>query len=308
MPEKRFILKKISNGVEIPLTGQLTVGRSPESGLKLTEGSPSRRHAQLSICDGALFVEDLNSTNGTYVNDKRIEADTKVKLKSNDRLRFDVEQFLFHIESDDPPTDQTIQRINEADIVVDAGPKRLPGGWIENPKKEGNETQYMSPEQVRQERKRLADGPIDQALGAVEAPQLVVLGGPEERPVRMELRTNQVGEWTVGSQSDRDIILKRDGVSALHAKIVNEGNQWKVIDQLSANGTFVNGRRCMTCNLNSTDRITFGPVQCIFQLPKGGAARRSGPSTSVWKNVLIGAGMLLLVLVVAYAAWSYFLP
>ena len=33
------------------------------------------------------------------------------------------------------------------------------------------------------------------------------------------------------------------GVSALHAKIANEGERWKVIDQMSANGTFVNGKR-----------------------------------------------------------------
>jgi pSer/pThr/pTyr-binding forkhead associated (FHA) protein len=305
MAEKRFILTKVSNGTEIALTGQLTVGRSTENGLKLAEGSPSRRHATLNIADGAVFVEDLNSTNGTYVNDKRIETNTRVKLKSNDRLRFDVEQFLLRIESDDPPTDQTIQRMNEADLVIDAGNKRLPQGWIENPKKAGNETRYISPEQVRQERKRLADlGAVDRALGGVEAPQLVVLGGPEGT-VRIELRSAQSGqkEWTVGSQGEREILLKRDGVSALHAKIVNEGNRWKVIDQLSANGTFVNGRRCTMSYLASTDRITFGPVECIFQLPKGSGAARSGPATGMWKKILLGAGIVLFILVIAYAAW-----
>lgn len=309
MPEKRFFLKRVSNGTEIPLTEDLNVGRSAESGLKLVEGSPSRRHAQLSVADGAVFVEDLGSTNGTFVNDKRIDSNIKVKLKSNDRVRFDVEQYLFRVESSEPTKDQTIQRQNEADLVVDAGSRRLPAGWVESEKKGGNETRYMSPEQVREERKRIiGSGAVERALGNVEAPQLVVLGGPEGT-VRIELRSKQAGqrEWTVGSQGEREILLKREGVSALHAKIANEGNRWKVIDQLSANGTFVNGRRCMMSYLASADRITFGPVECIFQLPRSSTTAVPAPGSGAWKKILAGGAIVLLVLAIAYATWR-FLP
>src|ERR1700722_19163419 len=97
---KRFILKKLPDGTDIPLTGDLSVGRSPDSGLVLLGGKPSRRHALLSVAGDSVFVEDLGSANGTYVNDKRI--DTKVKLRTNDRLRFDIEQFTFRVESDEP--------------------------------------------------------------------------------------------------------------------------------------------------------------------------------------------------------------
>src|SRR5579871_2093439 len=105
MADKRFILKKLPDGPEMALTGELSVGRSPESGLKLVEGRPSRNHALLSLAEGSVFVEDLGSTNGTYVNDRRI--DSKVRLKSNDKLRFDVEQYLFLIDSGSA-TDRTV--------------------------------------------------------------------------------------------------------------------------------------------------------------------------------------------------------
>jgi pSer/pThr/pTyr-binding forkhead associated (FHA) protein len=84
-------------------------------------------------------------------------------------------------------------------------------------------------------------------------------------------------------------------VSALHAKIVNEGNRWKVVDQVSANGTFVNGKRCITSFLSSGDRISFGSVECIFQLPQGGAAGKASAGTAKFKKVLIIAGISFVV-------------
>jgi pSer/pThr/pTyr-binding forkhead associated (FHA) protein len=301
MADKRFILKKLPDGPEIPLAGELCVGRSPESGLKLVEGRPSRNHALLSISEGSVFVEDLGSTNGTFVNDRRI--DSKVRLKSNDKLRFDVEQYLFLIDSGSP-ADRTVLREGAPDVVAASGKARVPEGWLENPQA-GNKTLYMSPEQLRQERKRLAAmGAVDGAMGRVEVPQLVVLGGPEG-PLRIQLQPTQSGkkEWAVGCEGEREILLARVGVSALHAKIVNEGNRWKVIDELSANGTFVNGRRCTMSFLSSADRITFGSVECIFQLPKGAqaAAARDGQPRN-WKKLAMAVGALL---VIAAVLWFF---
>jgi pSer/pThr/pTyr-binding forkhead associated (FHA) protein len=296
MADRKFILKKLSNGAEIPLTGDLTVGRSPENVLRLVEGSPSRRHALLSISAGSAWVQDLGSVNGTYVNDKRIEG--KVKLNANDRLRFDIEAYSFCIESDEPPADQTIARPAAADIVADAGRARVPR-MVENAQQD-NKTQHMTREQVEEARRQVrASGAIDAASVQVEAPQLLVLGDAGERK-RIELRGAGSGrkEWSIGSEGDRDILLPRAGVSALHAKIVNDGDKWKVIDQLSINGTFVNGTRCTVSALSSGNRISFGPVECIFQLPAGAAATRAAAAASGTSG---GFGLKTILLIVAAA-------
>jgi len=313
MANKKFMLKKLPNGAEIPVTADLSIGRSPESGLRLVEGSPSRRHALLSISADSAWVQDLGSTNGTFVNDKRI--DEKVRLHNNDKLRFDVEEYLFRIESNEPQADQTIARPAAADVVADAGRGKVPSGWVDNPQQaQGNKTLYMTPEQLQQERKRIRDsGAVDAAFGQVQAPQLIVLGGAGESQ-RIHLRSADSGkkEWSVGGEGEREILLKRIGVSALHAKIVNDGNRWKVIDQLSANGTFVNGRRCMMSFLNSGDRISFGSVECIFQLPgaaaaKTGAATDGGAGGSRLKMVLlIAAASFLATLAVLYVLLKKF--
>jgi len=305
MADRKFILKKLSTGTEIPLSADLSVGRSPENGLRLVEGSPSRRHALLSISAGSVWVQDLGSVNGTYVNDRRIDG--KVKLNSNDRLRFDIEEYAFRIESDEPPADQTIARAAAADVVADAGRAHVPR-WVENVPQD-NKTVYMTPEQVAEERRRLrASGAIDAASVQVEAPQLLVLGelGAQKR---FELRGANSGrkEWSVGSEGEREILLPRVGVSALHAKIVNDGDKWRVIDQLSANGTFVNGTRCTVSALSSGNRISFGPVECIFQLPDGRAATRAAAAATgtpgglrLKRILLIAAATFLATLAVLF--------
>jgi pSer/pThr/pTyr-binding forkhead associated (FHA) protein len=61
-----------------------TVGRAPRADFILDVALVSRLHCRLTAGDDQLEVVDLKSTNGTYVNDKRIE---KAKLATGDKLR-----------------------------------------------------------------------------------------------------------------------------------------------------------------------------------------------------------------------------
>lgn len=302
MADKKFTLKKIPDGPEIVLTADLSVGRSPESGLKLVEGSPSRKHALLSVTAEEVSVQDLGSTNGTFVNDKRIDA--KVKLNSNDRVRFDVEEFLFRTESTAPAGDQTVRRkVAPADIVADSGRVKVPAGWVDNaPSAGGNKTQFMTPEQMEQERRRAqANAAVgDAPVGRVDTPLLLVPGDPGGA-MRIQLRASGLNkEWTVGSEGEREILIKRVGVSALHAKLVSDGKRWKIVDQLSANGTFVNGKRCNVSYLASGDRISFGSVECVFQLPSNSSADPQSRQGQLTKILVIAAGSFLVTLVALF--------
>ena len=81
------------DGEKIELEGETLIGRSDDCGLKISEGHPSRRHAMLTITDDGAWLEDLQSANGTYVNERRISA--KTKLNSGDRISFDTVTFTF---------------------------------------------------------------------------------------------------------------------------------------------------------------------------------------------------------------------
>jgi len=73
-----------------PLTFRLapgavkTVGRAPRADFIVDVALVSRLHCRLSADADRLEVVDLSSTNGTYVNDKRVE---RAVLESGDRLR-----------------------------------------------------------------------------------------------------------------------------------------------------------------------------------------------------------------------------
>ena len=73
-----------------PLTFRLaagavkTVGRAPRADFIVDVALVSRLHCRLSAGDDRLEVVDLSSTNGTFVNDKRVE---RAMLASGDRLR-----------------------------------------------------------------------------------------------------------------------------------------------------------------------------------------------------------------------------
>jgi len=69
----------------VPLAGPVQVGRSESCQIVLADTFASSVHARLFDLDGAWFVEDLDSTNGTYLNDRRVS--TPAELKVGDRLR-----------------------------------------------------------------------------------------------------------------------------------------------------------------------------------------------------------------------------
>jgi len=73
-----------------PLKLNNTIGRSSECDICVAAAHLSRRHADLTIVEGVLFVKDLGSANGTYLNGKRI---TEARIKRGDELRFDTLSF-----------------------------------------------------------------------------------------------------------------------------------------------------------------------------------------------------------------------
>lgn len=80
----RFISGKYQGG-EFPIgEGQeIIIGRSSELDMVLVEEMVSRRHARITLQDGVISIEDLGSTNGTFVNGEKIQKGT---LREGDRI------------------------------------------------------------------------------------------------------------------------------------------------------------------------------------------------------------------------------
>lgn len=86
-------------GTEINVSSdKFLIGRSDSCNLRPKSESVSRKHCILVMRDNALLVQDLQSRNGTYVNEKRLPADKAKVLSTGDKLRVGKLEFEVLIE------------------------------------------------------------------------------------------------------------------------------------------------------------------------------------------------------------------
>jgi pSer/pThr/pTyr-binding forkhead associated (FHA) protein len=69
----------------VRLSASMTVGRAPECELRLDDTYASQQHARLFARNNSWFVEDLGSTNGTFVNEQKLAA--PAMLQPGDKVR-----------------------------------------------------------------------------------------------------------------------------------------------------------------------------------------------------------------------------
>jgi pSer/pThr/pTyr-binding forkhead associated (FHA) protein len=71
------------------------IGRTPTSELTLVDDGVSREHAVISCDDDHYGIEDLQSSNGTHVNGKRVRSS---ELQDGDEIQVGSTVFLFRLD------------------------------------------------------------------------------------------------------------------------------------------------------------------------------------------------------------------
>jgi len=90
----------------------VSIGRAMGNDVVLpdVEKRVSSRHARIERAAGAFQVVDLGSTNGTFLNDRRLEANSGTLLKDGDRLSIGLYLMRFHAAEE--PADQTVMVVD----------------------------------------------------------------------------------------------------------------------------------------------------------------------------------------------------
>jgi hypothetical protein len=104
---RSFVLRFISGkyqGGEFPIAAdkQIIVGRSSDLDMVLVEDMVSRKHARIAMQGEQIWIEDLGSTNGTFVNGEKIK---RARLKEGDRVLIGTS--ILKVVSGDAPRDAT---------------------------------------------------------------------------------------------------------------------------------------------------------------------------------------------------------
>lgn len=99
--EKKVIPKLISESknIEINITKEsFVIGKSKKCDYTLVgNNTVSRQHVMFICKKGQWYIKDLNSSNGTYVNNERLEPDKEQMLMQEDAIRISNEEFKFSI-------------------------------------------------------------------------------------------------------------------------------------------------------------------------------------------------------------------
>lgn len=97
--EKRAMLTRMATNEMFTISSRTgaVIGRKPENTIALSNRLVSGTHARIFFKDGAFWLEDQHSTNGTTVNGQPLAANSPVQLSDGAKIVFADEQTEFHL-------------------------------------------------------------------------------------------------------------------------------------------------------------------------------------------------------------------
>lgn len=268
--DNRLKLKNVNGGEEYVLSPpSVLIGRDESCDIVIAKGLPSRHHARFSFRDDHWLIEDLNSTNGTYVNNRRVKR--KTPIGAGDMIKLGMEAFyLFSLDEDD----LTIPAVKlapegEASACLPDRPAArererahelypLPRGWSGA---KGADTRYST---------AAMDQMLDEVFSEVpDAPAaaLILYRGKRRGPVVYGVTPGTgTSSWTIGRDRECDLQINDPTVSRLHAVLVHEDGRWMLVDSDSTNGIRVDDVLEGELELEDETSAELGRVEVIFRL------------------------------------------
>lgn len=274
-----FTLKNTSNAQAFELNKtSYSIGREEGCDILLKDGHPSRMHAQIIFKEGHLLVDDLDSKNGTFVNNNRITHATRIK--PGDRIKFSTNEFIL---LSDTPEDKTIISKNSPPsytsnsfIVVEENeldPEEttlqqdypLPAGW----KEEDRLSKTFLPATSEEKKSdSIFNEIIKQALVNEDTLYFgaLIVNPSDAKPQVIGLSIDhQQQTLSIGRSKECTFTIDSPSMSEHHANLSFKNGKWYISDNKSTNGIRVNKELVSHTLLKHGTTMTLGKVKLLYR-------------------------------------------
>ncbi|MCP3105002.1 FHA domain-containing protein [Myxococcus sp. K15C18031901] len=262
---------------EHEVSGELKLGRQQGSDILLTEGGVSRTHARVYSEGGTVYIEDLGSANGTFVNGERIAEPTALTPQSEVVLG-----------------DYTLSLKAASGAARSSGARKAakPPGADAVPVG-GEAGGARATRAIPSIKAKPAGGAPPAGAALAKRPARPVGALPAGGAAAGPILRGMVGPWAgktyplkgkvlVGRVPPAGIVLEDDSVSRKHAELEVSGGAVLARDLGSANGTLLNGDPLGPdpIDLQPGDVLQFGVVEMTFEGPQDAVPRRGASAAS----------------------------
>ena len=231
----------------------MLIGRDVDAKIAIDHPSVSKRHAIVETVEGNVFITDLDSDTGTYVNKKKIFE--KTQLFPGDVVRIGDHMFTVMDQDAEAASDKT-----EA-MFTDSKHRRGPSpAFPADDKPETPDSLDITHEMSRDELMKAA---YERRESIATGPSLTVLG---DRGFLYPVAVKQA-DFTVGRSTKCHLRLKDPFVSKLHCRLVKRKDRVYIYDENSFNGVYVNAIKIRGVALQDGDLLLIGKHVMEFRDP-----------------------------------------
>lgn len=333
------------DGTCYELSAEQVLGRSQDADITISDPKISRSHARFCVSGQQVTVEDLGSANGTRVNQRRTEGPTV--LRDGDVLSFDTVSLsivlsgvvdddatvvdfggdatvvgsVIDATADTPPAPAEKTASAKAETEEPSAKKEeppaiseppenihtpdLPGSWVDQPA--GEYTQVLSAAEAASD----ANAGVN-VESATTLPHLIIIvqSGPQQVLELEPAGGEEADVWEIGRDESCQIMIPEASVSARHAQLIHLNGRWRLVNLVSANGIYVNGKKRLTAYLADGDEIKLGMAALIFKAGKESAATHppsasDQPSDESGGKIFTRIAMVAVALIIAAGVWWF---
>jgi len=245
-------------------TKVMTIGRQIGAYLLIDKESISRRHAEISYANRQYVLRDVGSSNGTFVNEVRLEMGRAYILKPNDRVSFGKVKFVFQVRGASHE-EGAMTRLRSETMPGMTKLHELTTGFYD-PAAAGQVLPPSGQPVLNVDGSLLLPGatralPADIVATFQKAPALIVMvhGSPQVVYLKAGRRT------TLGRDKTCDVVLAEVAASRKHAEVFPGSAGFYIRDLGSANGVIVNQMKIDNPYLlTHGDHIMIGSIVIFF--------------------------------------------